>query len=149
MGTLLYFAISASLMLLAFFSLQVCTITKFPFKAPHFWTCKRVALYCVGIWLLAILPGPSSISLFLNIDIDVRITWWTVQFVVWCINVIIQIVLKIPTCLEIFKTRRNSGQLQSSIDRQASTTVMINVVIQMFTAVPYVVILQLHLTCSR
>ena len=144
MGTLLYFAISASFMLLAFFSLQVYTITKFPFKAPHFWTRKRVALCCVGIWLLAILLGPSSISLFLNVDIDVWITWWTVQLVVWCITVIIQIVLKILTFWEIFKTRRNSGQSQSSIHRQVTTTVMIMVVIQMFTAVPYVVILQLH-----
>ena len=144
MGTLLYFAISASFMLLAFFSLQVYTITKFPFKAPHFWTRNKVVFCCVAIWLLAVLLGPSSTSLLLNVDIDVWITWWTVQLVVWCITVIIQIVLKILTCWEIFKTRRNSGQSQSSKHRQITTTVMIMVIIQMFTAFPYVVILQLH-----
>ena len=140
---LLYIAISASFMLLAFFSLQVYTVTKFPFKARHFWTRKRVVLCCVGIWLVAFSLLLNSVSLLFNVDFNVWDMWWTIQLVVWCIIVIIQIVLKILTCWEIFKTRRNSGQLQSSKHRQITTTVMIMVVIQMFTAFPFVVILQL------
>ena len=144
MNFLWYFAFSASFMLFAFFSLQVYTVTKFPFKAPHFWTLTRVVLCCVVIWLLAGLLGSGSIVTFLRPDFDKWNVWWTVQTVVWCIIVIIQISLKILTCWEIFKTRRNSGQSQSAIHRQITTTVMIMVVIQMFTAFPYIVIEHLH-----
>ena len=131
-------------MLLAFFSLQVYAVTKFPYKARHFWTRTKVVLCCVGIWLLAGLLGLNFIFIFLHLDIDKHNNWWTVQAVVWCIIVIIQIVLKILTCWEIFKTRRNSGPSQSSKHRQITTTVMIMVTIQMFTAFPFVVILQLQ-----
>ena len=137
-------AVSASFMLLAFFSLQVYTVTKFPYKARHFWTRTKVVLCCVGTWLLAGLLGLDGIFIFLHQDSDKYIKWWTVRTVFWCIIVIIQIVLKILTCWEIFKTRRNSGQSQSSKHRQITTTVMIMVVIQMFTAFPFVVILQLN-----
>ena len=140
---LLNLAVSASFMLLAFFSLQVYTVTKFPFKAPHFWTPNRVVLSCVGIWLLAALLGLDGIFIFFYWDVDKFMKWWTVRVVVLSIIVIIQIVLKILTCWEIFKTSRNSGQSQSSKHRQITTTVMIMVVIQMFTAVPYVVMEQL------
>ena len=143
MSLLFSFAVSASFMLLAFFSLQLYTITKFPFKARHFWTHNRVVLCCVGIWLLAALLGLDGIFIFFYRDFDKFKKWWTVRFVVLSIIVIIQIVLKILTCWEIFKTRRNSGQSQSSKHRQITTTVMIMVVIQMFTAVPYVVMHQL------
>ena len=138
-----HLAYSAAFMLLAFFSLQVYTITKFPFKAPHFWTRKRVVLCCVGIWLLAGLFGSGDIFISLQLGSDKWSAWLTVELVVWSIIVIIQIVLKILTCWEIFKTRRNSGQSQSSIHRQITTTVMIMVAIQMFTAFPHVVIEQL------
>ena len=144
MNFLLFLAISASFMLLAFFSLQVYTVTKFPFKAPHFWTCKRVVLCCVGIWLLAVPLGLESIFIFLLWDLYKFYTWYTFKALVWSIIVIIQIVLKILTCWEIFKTKRNSGQSQSLKHRQITTTVMIMVAIQMFTAVPYVVIIQLY-----
>ena len=139
-----HLAISASFMLLAFFSLHVYTVTKFPFKAPHFWTRKRVVLCCVVIWLLAGLFGSATIVTFLHPDFDKEEKWWTVQVVIYCIIVIIQIVLKILTCWEIFKTRCNSGQSQSSIHRQITTTVTIMVVIQMFTTFPYFVIEQLR-----
>ena len=139
-----YFSFPASFMLLAFFSLQVYTVTKFPFKAPHFWTRKRVVLCCVVIWLVAGLVGSSNIFIFLHGDFDKWKVWWIVHLVAWCIIVIIQIVLKILTCWEIFKTRRNSGQSQSSRHRQITTTVMIMVVIQMLTTFPYVVIQLLH-----
>ena len=131
-------------MLLAFFSLQVYTVTKFPFKAPHFWTRQKVILCCVGIWLLAGLLGLDSIYKYLRPDFDKHTKWWTVQVVVWSMNVIIQIVLKILTCWEIFKTRRNSGQSQNSRHRQITTTVMIMVAVQMFTVFPYIIILQLQ-----
>ena len=140
---LLNLAISASFMLLGFFSLQVYMVAKFPFKAPHFWTCKRVVLCCVGIWLLAVVLGLDGIFIFFHLDLDKFTKWWTVRAVALGIIVIIQIVLKILTCWEIFKTRRNSGQSQSLKHRQVTTTVMIMVVIQMFTALPYVVIEQL------
>ena len=142
MYTLLNLAISASFMLLAFFSLQVYTVTKFPFKAPHFWTRNRVVLCCVGIWLLAVLLGLNSIF-YLHLDLNKWNKWSTVQVVVWIIIVIIQIVLEILTCWEIFKTRRNSGQSRSPIHRQITTTVMIMVAIQLFTAFPFVVMNQL------
>ena len=131
-------------MLLAFFSLQVYTVTKFPFKALHLWTRKKVILCCVGIWLLAGLLGHDSIHEYLSPDFEKQAKWWTVRIVVWSINVIIQIVLKILTCWEIFKTRRNSGQSNNSRHRQITTTVMIMVALQIFTAFPYIVILQLH-----
>ena len=145
MNFLMNLAISASFMLLAFFSLQVYTVTKFPFKAPHFWKHKRVVLCCVGIWLLAGLLGCSSIFSDLHYDYDIWNVWYTVQAVVRSIIVIIQIVLKILTCREIFKTRRNSGQSQSLKHRQITITVMIMVSVQMFTAFPFVVINQLAL----
>ena len=132
---LLFLAVSASFMLLAFFSLQVYTITKFPFKARHFWTRTKVVLCCVGIWLLA------GLLVFVSIF---RIERLVVQYLFWGIIVIIQVVLKILTCWEIFKTRRNSGQSQSSRHRKITTTVMIMVAIQMFTAFPFVVLLQLQ-----
>ena len=140
---LLKLSIFTSFMLLAFFSLQVYTVTKFPFKAPHFWTRKRVALCCVGIWLLAGLVGLADIFIYLYLDFDKWIKWWTFQMVVLSIIVIIQIALKILTCWEIFITGRNSGQSRRSKHHRITTTVMIMVVIQMFTAFPYVVILQL------
>ena len=144
MSFLTRFGISASFMLLAFFSLQVYTVTKFPFKAPHFWTRRKVTLCCVGIWVLAALLGLEGIFFFLQPDLDRLKKWWTVRTVVCSSIVIIQIILKIFTCWEIFKTRRNSGQSQSSKHRQITTTVMIMVVIQMFTALPFVAILQLE-----
>ena len=140
MSFLTNFAISASSMLVAFLSLQVYTVT----KAPHFWTRNKVALCCVSIWLLAIPLGCDTIFIFLHPNFDKYMKWWTVLVVVWGVIVIIQIVLKILTCWEIFKTRRNIRQSQSSKHRQITTTVMIMVVIQMFTAVPYIVIVQLH-----
>ena len=136
-------AISASFLLVAFFSLQVYTVTKFPFKTPHFWTRKTVLLCCVGIWLLAGLLSLQTICYNLYLDFDIDYIWWKVSSVFWCIVVIIQIVLKILTCWEVFKTRRNSGQSQSSKHRQITTTIMIMVVIQMFTALPFIVIQQL------
>ena len=139
-NSLLCFSISASFMLLAFFSLQVYMVTKFPFKARYFWTHKRTALCCVGIWLLAF---PLDIFNDLNL-LHLPNLWWIVRAVVWCIIVIIQIVLKIFSFWEIFKTRRKSGQSQSSKHRQITTTVMIMVVIQMFTALPFVVLSQLQ-----
>ena len=141
---LMCFATSASFMLLAFFSLQVYTITRFPFKARHFWTRTRVVLCCVGIWLLAVPIGFCTVFALHHVDSSKSIMWRAVQFAVYCIIVIIQIVLKILTCWEIFKTRRNSGQTQSSKHRKIITTVIIMVVIQMFTAFPYIVIKQLH-----
>ena len=137
------FAVSASFMLLAFFSLQVYTVMKFPFKAPHFWTRKRVALYCVGIWLLAGLLALNKILILLDLHFDKSMKWWAIQNAVYGIIVIIQIALKILTCWEIFKTRRNSRPSQSSKHRQVTTTVMIMVAVQMLTGFPYVVILQL------
>ena len=132
-------AICASFLLLAFFSLQVYTVTKFPFKAPHFWTSKKVLLCCVGIWLLAV---QLSVEIILN-NAYLDTIWWKVLSVVWCLMAITQIVLKILTCWDVFKTRRSSGQSQSSKHRQITTTVMILVVIQMFTALPFIVIQQL------
>ena len=132
-------------MLHGFFSLQVYTVTKCPFKARHFWTRNRVVLYCVGIWLLAF---PLAYLLTFgsdSVDTDVRKKCFIVQIVVWSIIVIIQIVLKILTCWEIFKTRRNSRQSHSLKHRQITTTVMIMVGIQIFTAVPFVVIYQLQI----
>ena len=136
-------AVCASFMLVAFFSLQVYTVTKFPFKAPHFWTRKTVLLCCVGIWLLAGLLNLRTIFYNLYLDFDTDYIWWKISTVFWCIVVIIQIVLKILTCWEVFKTRRNSRQSRSSKYRQITTTVMIMVVIQMFTALPFIVIQQL------
>ena len=142
--TLAGLAVSASLMLLGFFSLQVYTVTKFPFKAPHFWTRKKVVICCVGIWLLAGPLGLDIIYIYLHYDYDKYNKWWTVITVVYSIIVIIQIVLKILTCWEIFKTRRNSRQSQSLKHRQITTTVMIMVTVQVFTAVPYVVFLHVQ-----
>ena len=136
--------VSASFMLLAFFSLQVYTLTKFPFKARHCWTRKRIALCCVGIWLLAVPLGLDTIFIFIHLDNDKWNKWATVQIVVWSMIVIIQIVLKFLTCWEIFKARRNSGQSQGSKHHRITTTVMIMVAVQMFTAFPYIVVLQLH-----
>ena len=137
------FAICALFLLLAFFSLQVYTVTKFPFKAPRFWTHKRVALCCAGIWLLAGLLALNKILILLDLHFDKSMRWWAIQNAVYGIIVIIQIVLKIFTCWEVFKTRRNNGQSQHSKHREITTTVMIMVVIQMFTALPFIVIQQL------
>ena len=95
---LLNLPVSASFMLLGFFSLQVYTVTKFPFKSPHFWTCKRVVLCCIVIWLLSVLLGLNGIFIFLHLAFDKFSKWWTVQTVALGIIVIIQIVLKILTC---------------------------------------------------
>ena len=143
MDNLLKLPIFASFTLLGFFSLQVYTVTKFPFKAPHFWKRKRVALCCVGLWLIAGLHVSGSFFFFFDQDFDKWRKWWTVQAVVWSIIVIIQIVLKILTCWEIFKSQRNSGQSQISKRRQITTTVMIMVAVQIFTALPFVVTNQL------
>ena len=143
MNILLSFAISASLMLLGLFSLQVYTVTKFPFKAPHFWTRTKIVLCCIVIWLVAIPLALDDVFIFIHLDHDKYNKWWTVQAVVWAIIVIVQIVLKILTCWEIFKTRRNSGLSQSTKHRQITTTVMIMVAVQMFTAFPYIIIKQL------
>ena len=134
-------AVSTSFMLLAFFSLQVYTVTKFPFKARHFWTRKRVVLCCVGIWLLVGLLGSGEVFSY-RYEYDKQFMWRAITFAIWSITAIFQIILKILTCWEIFKTRRNSGQSQSSKHRQLTTTVMIMVVIQMFTAFPFVVTYQ-------
>ena len=101
-------------------------------------------MLCWHFWLLAGLLGLDSVYKYLSPDIDKRIKWRTVQVVVRSINVIIQIVLKILTCWEIFKTRQNSGQSQNSRHRQVTATVMIMVAVQIFTAFPYIVILQLQ-----
>ena len=114
-------------------------------KAPHFWKGKRVALCCVGLWLLAGLHVSGSFFFFFDQDFDKWRKWWTVQAVVWSVIVIIQIVLKILTCWEIFKSRRNSRQSQISKRRQITTTVMIMVAVQIFTALPFVVTNQLLL----
>ena len=116
-------AVSSSFMLLAFFWLQVLTVTKFPYKARHFWTRNRVISCCVSIWLLAGLLG--SVEIFSHYVV----LSWTVRTAVWDIVIIFQIVLKILTYWEIFKSRRNSGQSQSSsqvhLTIQITTTVMI------------------------
>ena len=145
MNFLLCLGIAASFMLLAFLSLQVYTVTKFPLKAPHFWKRKRVVFCCVGIWLLASLLGLAKIFMYRHLNFDIYFKLAIVRLVVWSIIIIIQIGLRILTCREIFKNRRNSGPSPSFKHRQLTITVMIMVAIQMFTIFPSIVIKQLRL----
>ena len=139
------FGVSASFMLFAFFTLQVFTVTKYPFKGPQVWTRTRVVMSCVVIWLLAV-PLAYTYIMFLSDEVaDKMFHLLIAQIFVLEIIVIIQIVLKIFIFLEIRKSRRDSGQSQSSKHREIAKTVMILVVIQLLTAVPYVVTRQVEL----
>ena len=110
---LMCFTTSASFMLLAFFSLQVYTITKFPFKARHFWKRTRIVLCCVGIWLVAVPLGFCTVlsfpSRFCEID---QLTGSSVCRLLYHFHH--SDCHKNLTCWDIFKTRRNSGQSQST-----------------------------------
>ena len=130
------FAISASSMLLAFFLLQVYTVTNFLFKAPHSWTRNRVTLYFISVWMLAISLGCNCWLFHLNPNFDKYKKWRTVRVAVWVTIAIIKIVLNILTCWEILNKRRNSRKPQSSKHRRITTTVMIIVAVEVFTAVP-------------
>ena len=138
-------SISASFMLLAFFTLQVFTVTKFPFKGPQIWTRTRVVMSCVVIWLLAVPLAYTYITYHTGANFNEMLKGLIAQIFVLEIIVIIQIVLKIFIFLEIHKSRRDSGQSQSSKHREIAKTVMILVVIQLLTAVPYVVTRQVEL----
>ena len=111
------FAVSALLMLLGVFLFQVYAVAKFPFKAPHFWTHKIVALCCVAILLLAGLLAFNKILILLDLHFDKSMKLWEIHNVVYGIIVIIQIALKILTCWEIFKTRLINRPSKSSKHR--------------------------------
>ena len=128
--------VSASFMLLAFFTIQVYMITKYPFKAPRMLTSTKVTLSCAGIWLLAIPLAFCKISYLVFEEEDV-LEALIAQITVLEVVVLIQIILKILICFEIFKSSRDAGQSHSRRHRQIATTVIIIIVVQLLTAVPY------------
>ena len=139
------FGISASFMFLAFFSLQIFMVTKFPFKGPQIWTRTRVVVCCVVIWLLAVPLAYTYITFISDELADKMFHLLIAQVFVVVIIIIIQIVLKIFIVLEICKSRRDSGQSQGSKHRQIAKTVMILVVIQLLTILPNLVTRQVEL----
>ena len=54
------FGVSASFLLVTFFTVQVFLLTKFPLKSRYWLTTLKIAVVCIALWLVAGLLGFSN-----------------------------------------------------------------------------------------
>lgn len=130
-------------MLLALLNIQVYVIIKYPIKSRLMINGKKVVASCLVVWVLATGMGFMNVS---YIWLKNNRPYYTYIGYVACLEiaVFIQIVLKILITVQMLSSRHRALKGENQKQKQVAKTVMLLNLIQIFTALPYFLALQIE-----
>jgi hypothetical protein len=140
------FGVSASFLLITFFTVQVFLLTKFPLKSRYWLTTLKIAVICIALWLFAGLLGFIN-TLWLSSPentFKVILHMYIAQIAVLQIAVLSQIVLNILVTVEVIRSGRRTGNAQNAKHRNIAKTVILLSLVLYLTAFPYFVMKQIE-----
>ena len=137
------FGASASFLFLAFLSVQIFMVTKYPIRRRYFFTTLKIVIICIALWVTACLLGFSNI-VWLLYPRNTSLKIYAVQICFLELAVVVQVVLNIKITAEVIRSRRTAGISQSKKRRNIAITVVILTLIFCLTAFPYFVLKQIE-----
>ena len=137
------FGSSGSFLMLTFLTVQVFIITKYPMKSRYWLTTKKILLFGIGHWLVAILLGFSNIA-YLHFDLKKSMNTYIAQIAILELAAVIQVILNIRVAIEIIRSGRIAGNARETKHKKIAQTVIILTLILFFTAFPYFLLKQLE-----
>jgi hypothetical protein len=140
----LIFGISASFMLLTVLTVETYVVTKYPIKSRLILTGKKMVLFCVVAWVIALPLGLSNIAYLFTDYFSKLMKIYIAQIAVLELAVFVQVMLKVLIIREIMKSGRlNTHQQNNRHKEVAKTIIMLNVIL-IVTALPYFLAKQLE-----
>mgnify|MGYP002803564862 CR=1 FL=1 len=130
-------SISASFLMLTFFTLQIFMITEFPLKSRFMLTEDKSVLVTITIWLFSFLLGLSQIC-YHYFPPQMSLKFYVAQASVLQFAVLVQIAFNIHIAVKIKKSGRHTGRqpCQNSKHKNIAKTVMILTFMLFLTAFP-------------
>ena len=134
------FGSSASFLFLAFLTVQIFLVTKFPIKARHWFTTRKIVSVGIVIWLFLL---GLTLTFITQPDFPLNSRILIAGLGVILIALVVQFILNILVIVEIIRSRRSTGNAENTKHRNIAKTVVILTLILFTTAFPFFVLSQM------
>ena len=134
------FGFSASFLFLAFLTVQIFLVTKFPIKARHWFTTRKIVSVGIVIWLFSL---GLTLTFITQHDFPLISRILIAGLGVILIALVVQFILNILVIVEIIRSRRSTGNAENTKHRNIAKTVVILTLILFTTAFPFFVLSQM------
>ena len=139
------YGVSASFLILTFFTVQIFVITKFPLKSRLIFTEIKIFFAILAVWIVSIPLGLSYLA-YMCFTRETSFKIYAARIGVLQVALLVQVLLNIHVTSEIMKSARSTGNdsCQNNKHRNIAKTVIILTLILLVTAFPYFLFKQIE-----
>ncbi|XP_028408963.1 succinate receptor 1-like [Dendronephthya gigantea] len=139
------YGVSASFLILTFFTIQIFVITKFPLKSRFIFTEFKIVLSILAVWIISIPLGLSYLA-YMCFNSETSFKIYAARIGVLQVALLVQVILNVHVTSEILKSGRSTGNdsCQNNKHRNIAKTVVILTAILLVTAFPYFLFKQIE-----